>query len=142
MNSVVFHPNGRYLLSASNDSTIKIWDLRQGHILYTLYGHEGASTAVNFSPCGDYFCSAGVDSVVMVWKSNLNENEQELIEDLGQTASSAVGPTPGLTGGITPNPGEFCSPAQRKIQICSPACSPAPLWLSIAFHAPPCTVSP
>jgi centriolar protein POC1 len=70
---VAFHPNGRFLLSTSNDSTLKIWDLRQGHILYTLYGHEGASTAANFSPCGDYFCSAGVDSIVMVWKSNLNE---------------------------------------------------------------------
>ena len=99
VNSVAFHPNGRFLLSASNDSTIKIWDLRQGHILYTLYGHEGASTDVNFSPCGDYFCSAGIDSVVMVWKSNLNEQEQELIEDLGGVS----GPSPGLTGGITSN---------------------------------------
>ena len=82
MSSVSFHPSGRYLLSASNDSTLKIWDLRQGHILYTLYGHEGASTCVNFSPCGDFFCSAGVDTVVMVWKSNLMDSEQELIEDL------------------------------------------------------------
>jgi WD40 repeat protein len=91
-------------LSASNDSTIKIWDLRQGHILYTLYGHEGASTSVNFSPCGDYFCSAGIDSVVMVWKSNLNENEQEMIEDLGNVNSSnSMANAPGLTGGITSN---------------------------------------
>jgi hypothetical protein len=37
----------------------------------------------------------------MVWKSNLNEQEQELIEDLGGV--SAVGPSPGLTGGITSN---------------------------------------
>jgi centriolar protein POC1 len=76
------------LLSASNDSTLKIWDLRQGHILYTLYGHEGASTAVNFSPCGDYFTSAGADSIVMVWKSNLNDQEQENIEELGGNTSS------------------------------------------------------
>jgi WD40 repeat protein len=92
------------LLSASNDSTIKIWDLRQGHILYTLYGHEGASTAVNFSPCGDYFCSAGIDSVVMVWKSNLNEQESELIEDIGNiTSAGGIAPSPGLNGGITSN---------------------------------------
>lgn len=103
VNQVAFHPNGRYLLSASNDSTIKIWDLRQGHILYTLYGHEGASTAVNFSPCGDYFTSAGIDSVVMVWKSNLSEQDQELIEDIGTMGSGAVQPAPGLTGGITSN---------------------------------------
>jgi WD40 repeat protein len=55
--------------------------LRQGHILFTLYGHEGASTS--FSPCGDYFTTGGTDSVVMVWKTNLEENEQEFIEDFG-----------------------------------------------------------
>lgn len=83
MNEIDFHPNGRYLLSSSHDSTLKIWDLRQGHILYTLYGHEGASTSAAFSPCGDYFTTGGSDAVVMVWKSNLEENEQEFIEDFG-----------------------------------------------------------
>ncbi len=50
--------------------------------MYTLYGHEGPSTGVNFSPCGDYFASAGADSVVMIWKSNLTEQESEMIEEL------------------------------------------------------------
>jgi centriolar protein POC1 len=81
------------MLSASTDSTIKIWDLRQGYILYTLYGHEGPSNTADFSPCGDYFCSSGNDSVVMVWKSNLNEDDVELIDDLGnKTANSMGGP--------------------------------------------------
>lgn len=73
VNSIAFHPNGRYLVSASNDATLKLWDLRQGQNMYTLYGHEGATTAVNFSPEGDYFCSGGADSIVMVWKSNIGE---------------------------------------------------------------------
>ncbi|CDW79927.1 poc1 centriolar protein homolog a [Stylonychia lemnae] len=90
VNAVAFHPNGRFLLSASNDATLKIWDLRQGHILYTLYGHEGASNCVNFSPCGDYFTSAGADQIVMVWKSNLNDTEQEVIEELGGASSAGA----------------------------------------------------
>jgi WD40 repeat protein len=64
-----------------------VWDLRQGHILYTLYGHEGSSNTVNFSPSGDYFTSSGNDAVVMIWKSNLNEFEQELIDDFGGKTS-------------------------------------------------------
>ena len=52
-------------------------------MLYTLYGHEGATTAVGFSPCGDYFGSGGDDSIVMVWKSNLSETESESIEEGG-----------------------------------------------------------
>lgn len=71
--------------------------------MYTLYGHEGASTAVNFSPCGDYFTSAGIDSVVMVWKSNLSEQDQELIEDIGNIAVGGIQQAPGMTGGITSN---------------------------------------
>ena len=58
---------------------------------------------MNFSPCGDYFTSAGIDSVVMVWKSNLSEQDYELIEDIGNIASAGVQPAPGLTGGITSN---------------------------------------
>lgn len=72
MTGVAFHPSGRYLLSSSLDATLKVWDLRMGYALYTLYGHEGATTAVNFSPDGDYLCSGGADSVVMVWLSNLD----------------------------------------------------------------------
>jgi len=70
-----------------------VWDLRQGHILYTLYGHEGSSNTVNFSPSGDYFTSSGNDAVVMIWKSNLNEFEQELIDDFG--GKTSVLPTSG-----------------------------------------------
>ena len=81
MNEVAFHPNGRYLLSSSSDSTVKIWDLRQGHILYSLYGHEGSSTTCNFSPGGDFFTTSGADAIVNVWKSNLNELETEILDE-------------------------------------------------------------
>jgi len=91
VNEVSFHASGRYLLSASADSTIKVWDLRQGYILYTLYGHEGPSNTADFSPNGDYFCSSGNDSVVMVWKSNLNEDDVELIDDLGNKTANSMG---------------------------------------------------
>jgi len=75
------------LISSSADSTVKIWDLRQGHILYSLYGHEGSANSVNFSPSGDYFTSGGSDGVVMIWKSNLNDFEMELIDDFGGKTS-------------------------------------------------------
>ena len=39
----------------------------------------------------------------MVWKSNLSEQDQELIEDIGNIAGGGVQPAPGLTGGITSN---------------------------------------
>jgi centriolar protein POC1 len=83
VNSISFHPNGRYLLSANANSPVKIWDLRQGHILYTLYGHEGPTNSCQFSPNGDYFVTGGSDQIVMIWKSNLNPFEKEVIDDFG-----------------------------------------------------------
>ena len=49
INSIAFHPNGKYLISTSDDSTVKIWDIRMGSIMFTLYGHDGPVTAVSFS---------------------------------------------------------------------------------------------
>jgi centriolar protein POC1 len=78
--------------------------LRQGHILYSLYGHEGAANAVGFSPNGDFFTTAGSDAIVMCWKSNLNELDTETIDDIGgKTApnvpaktTTAMNPVPKL----------------------------------------------
>lgn len=64
VNSVAFHPSGNFLLSSSNDNTLKVWDLREGQLFYTLHGHEGATTCAAFSPSGDYFASGGADEQV------------------------------------------------------------------------------
>jgi WD40 repeat protein len=48
--------------------------------MYTLYGHEGATTSANFSPGGDYFISGGNDSVVLCWESNMNQNRSEQLD--------------------------------------------------------------
>jgi len=66
-----------YLVSTSNDATVKIWDLRKGQIMYTLYGHEGCTTTATFSPMGDFLLSGGVDTNIVVWNSNLNPKKTE-----------------------------------------------------------------
>jgi len=38
--SISFHPSGNYLLSSSLDASLKLWDLQNGQILYTVFGHE------------------------------------------------------------------------------------------------------
>ena len=116
--NIGFHPNGRYLLSSSKDSTLKIWDLRQGHILYPLYGHEGSSNAVGFSPCGDYFTTGGSDAVVMVWKSNLEENEQEYIEDFGAKGA------PEQKAGVPPPVQKKPTTAKKRLMSASKKGSP------------------
>ncbi|KAH9814857.1 WD40-repeat-containing domain protein [Melampsora americana] len=38
--AIVFHPNGKHLLSASDDKTIRIWDLRTGRCVKVLEAHD------------------------------------------------------------------------------------------------------
>lgn len=50
--------------------------------MYTLYGHEGASTSAAWSPLGDYFVTGGADSVVLCWQSNMNAKKQEDLSEI------------------------------------------------------------
>uniref|UniRef100_A0A3Q2VDI0 POC1 centriolar protein homolog A n=1 Tax=Haplochromis burtoni TaxID=8153 RepID=A0A3Q2VDI0_HAPBU len=72
VNSLSFHPAGNFLITASSDSTMKVLDLVEGKLLYTLHGHQGPVTCVAFSRTGEYFSSGGSDEQVMVWKSNFD----------------------------------------------------------------------
>ena len=40
VNNVAFHPSGNFLLTASSDATLKIFDLLEGRLIYTLHGHQ------------------------------------------------------------------------------------------------------
>src|SRR5262245_55249646 len=48
--SAVFSADGRYVISGSDDSTIKLWDTATGALIRTLQGHSDAVTKVAFSP--------------------------------------------------------------------------------------------
>jgi platelet-activating factor acetylhydrolase IB subunit alpha len=37
---LVFHPSGKYLLSASDDKTVRIWDLQTGRQLKVIEAHD------------------------------------------------------------------------------------------------------
>lgn len=59
--------NGKYLVTASNDSTAIIWEIESGKLLHRLTGHDHTVTYAAFSPGGDKIVTASWDSTSKIW---------------------------------------------------------------------------
>ncbi|XP_006656305.1 transcription initiation factor TFIID subunit 5 [Oryza brachyantha] len=65
--SAAFSPFGDFLLSASSDSTIRLWSTKLNANLVCYKGHNYPVWDVQFSPVGHYFASASHDRTARIW---------------------------------------------------------------------------
>ena len=63
-------PDGRRVLSASDDNTLKIWDAYSGHCLLSLAGHSSFVTGCAWSPDGRRILSASADQTLKIWEAD------------------------------------------------------------------------
>ena len=65
--SVAFSPDGKRIVSGSDDKTVKVWDAHTGQEIRTLKGHTNWVLSVAFSADGKRIASGSADQTVKVW---------------------------------------------------------------------------
>jgi WD40 repeat protein len=64
---VAFSPDGQYIVSGSEDKTVRLWNLQGNPVGQPFQGHDDAVLSVAFSPDGQYIVSGSEDKTVRLW---------------------------------------------------------------------------
>jgi WD40 repeat protein len=85
--SVAYSPDGKHIVSGSNDKTVRIWDAETGAaVCDPLLGHSGRVDSVAYSPDGKHIVSGSGDKTVRIWNA--------------ETGAAVCDPPPGHSGWV------------------------------------------
>lgn len=66
---LTFAPNGRQVVTSSNDDTVRLWDVRTGKEVRRFQGVDSTIFSAAFSPDGNTVAGAAQDGTVRVWET-------------------------------------------------------------------------
>ncbi|XP_048249973.1 WD repeat-containing protein 48-like [Haliotis rufescens] len=70
VNDIVLCCNGRTLISASSDTTVKVWNAHKGFCMSTLRTHKDYVKALAYARDREQVASAGLDRAIFLWDVN------------------------------------------------------------------------
>ena len=72
--SAEYSPDGKFIVSSSEDGLIHIWDVESKKIIRTLHGHTKSVFTSKYSPDGKIIASASADSTIRIWNANTGDS--------------------------------------------------------------------
>lgn len=70
VNDIVLCCNGKTLISASSDTTVKVWNAHKGFCMSTLRTHKDYVKALAYAKDKELVASAGLDRQIFLWDVN------------------------------------------------------------------------
>ncbi|RTY73435.1 WD40 repeat domain-containing protein [Flavobacterium bomense] len=68
VNTVRYHPNGKYLLSGSRDAYLNVWDIENNYaLIHHIPAHNYAIYSIVFSPDKKFFATGSRDKTIKIW---------------------------------------------------------------------------
>jgi len=76
-----FSPDGKLVITASDDETARIWEVRSGQIVAELHGHRGIVSYAAFSPDSRLVVTASGDNTARIWEARSGAMRAELAHE-------------------------------------------------------------
>ena len=62
-----FHPEGQYILTGSEDTFSKLWEVGSNILVSNFHGHTSSVSGASFFSSGTHFVSCSLDSTIRIW---------------------------------------------------------------------------
>ena len=87
VNTVAWHPTGRFLASGGHDEVVKIWDVTTGECMKILKGHTDSIVGVSWNDVGE-LVSCGSSGSVFFW--DVESGDSKLLKERNESPSYAI----------------------------------------------------
>jgi outer membrane protein assembly factor BamD (BamD/ComL family)/Tol biopolymer transport system component len=90
--SAVFSPDSKWVVAASYDPTVWVWEASTGKAVAELQGHTAPVKSVVFSPDGKWIATASDDKMARVWEASTGKAVAELQGHTAPVKSAVFSP--------------------------------------------------
>lgn len=90
--TINFSPDGRYIATAGQDNTARLWETATGREIRRFEGHIAVILSVAFTPDGHNILTGGLDGTVRLWNLETGEEIRQYTAERAEVASVAVSP--------------------------------------------------
>lgn len=95
VNGAEHSPDGRFIATAGQDGTARIWDAATGREFASLSGHKGPVKRISWSPDGQRVVTASEDGTAAIWTAPAGRLIRPLSGHAGAVQAALFGPPDG-----------------------------------------------